>query len=116
MGSGNMVYLDIGYWVLMKVNASMGLHESRLSVKLNAMKFPLLEVNMQALTFKATVKNGMIRIPRKYQNQLPEHVKIVVFPEKQRSGEDAIERLLANPLRITNFQPLSREDIHDRSL
>jgi len=71
---------------------------------------------MQTLTFKATVKNGMIRIPQEYRNQLPERVKIVVFPEKQQYGEDTVKRLLAEPLRVSNFKPLAREEIHERSL
>ncbi len=71
---------------------------------------------MQALTFEATVKDGMIRVPRKYQNQLPKRVKVIVFLERHHSGEDAIARLLAKPLHIADFKPLSREEIHGRSL
>jgi len=71
---------------------------------------------MQTLTFKATIKDGIIRIPQKYRNQLPERVTIVVYPAEQHHGEDAIERLLRKPLRVSNFKPFSREEIYDRTL
>ncbi len=70
---------------------------------------------MQALKFKATVKNGMIRIPERYQDQIPDQVRVIIFPERRSPGDDFIADLLAHPLYRPGFRPLKREEIHDRS-
>ncbi len=69
---------------------------------------------MQALKFKATIKNGVIAIPREYRDRFPEHVSVIIIPEAKTQGEDAIDRLLSNPLNLPDFRPLSREAVHER--
>jgi len=75
---------------------------------------------MQALKFKASVKDGMIRIPTRYRAQVPAKVKIILFPlidqEKEQKKDDFIGYLLANPLIKPGFRPFSREELHGRSL
>ena len=71
---------------------------------------------MQILKFKASVKNGVIHIPKQFQQQLPERVQIIIFPETTRPKDDFIAHLLNHPLRVPDFQPLKREEIYDRAL
>ncbi|NOZ71345.1 MAG: hypothetical protein GXP38_05435 [Chloroflexi bacterium] len=71
---------------------------------------------MQILKFKASVKNGIIRVPKQFQKQLPDRVQIIIFPEASKHKEDFIAQLLKHPLHIPDFQPLRREEIYDRTL
>ncbi len=71
---------------------------------------------MKILKFKASVKDGIIRIPKQLRKQAPTRAQIIIFPEISQPKDDFIAHLLKHPLRIPDFQPLKREEIYDRTL
>jgi len=89
---------------------------------------------MLAIEFKATIKNGFIKIPDEYQQQFERQksVKVILMKEENASAmsldkddillnhpsqvtstQDLISQLLSTPLEIENFFPLKREEIYD---
>lgn len=77
---------------------------------------------MVAFEFTARIKDGVIEIPEKYRDRLrlesiDELVRIIVLTkesDKLISESNLIEQLLANPLQISDFTPLSRDESHER--
>jgi hypothetical protein len=68
---------------------------------------------MYAIEFKATVKNGVIEIPREYKEQFKSLVRVILLAdEPQTSVASLIDQLLANPLKISGFRPLTREEVY----
>ena len=70
---------------------------------------------MLAIEFKATIKNGFIKIPDEYQQQFERQksVKVILMKEETLPKQDLIGQLLSTPLEIENFFPLKREEIYD---
>ena len=72
-------------------------------------------VRMYAIEFHTTVKNGIIQIPFEYQTRFQHRVKVILLAaEEAQPTANLIDQLLAKPLRIKNFKPLSREEIYVR--
>ncbi len=70
---------------------------------------------MQAVEFQATVKNGMIEIPRKFRQGLTQQVRVIVLAEERPSQSfNLIDELMQNPLAIEGFEPLTRDEIYAR--
>ncbi len=76
---------------------------------------------MYAVEFKAKIENGVIAIPRRLKSILTDTVKVIVLKDdfgkkaiRETSRGDAIDRLLAAPLSIGDFKPLSRKEIYER--
>lgn len=70
---------------------------------------------MYTIEFQATVKNGMIEIPRKYLNKLAHRVRVILLVEENsKTTANFIDQLLAHPINISGFRPLPREEIHGR--
>lgn len=69
---------------------------------------------MEAIEFKAKIKNGVIQIPEKYKNKIGKSVKVIVMSENITKQNDIIEDLFANPIKVKSFKPLSREDMYER--
>jgi hypothetical protein len=73
------------------------------------------DVTMYAIEFHAEIKNGVIEIPKEYRNYFKDNVKVILLAEeKLPQPADMIEQLVANPLNIPDFKPLSREELHER--
>jgi hypothetical protein len=75
---------------------------------------------MNAVEFHTVVEKGSIIIPPELQGRILGPVRVIVLTEDQpekvpRTGEDAISRLLANPIRLEHFEPLTRDEIYDRA-
>ena len=74
---------------------------------------------MYAVEFKTRIKDGAITVPRKYRHLLTDAVKVIVMKEDvpeqtvMPAEMTAIDRLLAEPLRIAEFRPFSRDDMAD---
>lgn len=47
---------------------------------------------MEAISFEATIENGMIRIPSQYLAQLQPRLKVIVLPEKLEETAAEIKR------------------------
>ena len=75
---------------------------------------------MNAVEFQTIVENGSIEIPPELKGQILGPVRVIVLTEDkprkaQGNFEDAISKLLANPIRLESFEPLTRDEIYDRS-
>ena len=69
---------------------------------------------MEAIEFKSKIKNGIIQIPEKYKQKIGNTVKVIVITEKKAKQFDIIDELLANPIKLKDFSPFSREEIYER--
>ncbi len=70
---------------------------------------------MHVIEFQAIVKNGVIKIPRKYLKNLTTRVRVILLAEESRKPTaNFIDQLLANPVRVQGFHPLTREQAHAR--
>jgi hypothetical protein len=70
---------------------------------------------MHAVEFKAKVKNGVIEIPQEYKEQFKSLVRVILLAdEPETSLVNLIDQLLANPLKVNGFRPLTREEAHAR--
>jgi hypothetical protein len=78
---------------------------------------------MVAFEFTARIKDGVIEIPENYRERLRLEsidglVRIIVLTKESNkpvSESNLIEQLLANPLQISDFTPLSRDESHERN-
>ena len=80
---------------------------------------------MYAIEFHTIIKNGKIDVPEEYWERLRqqtnnEPVRVILLASEriEPTGSvetDIIEHLLANPLHISNFSLLSRDEAHERS-
>ena len=69
---------------------------------------------MYAVEFKARVADGMIQIPDPYRNQINDMVRVIVLMESPATEETYIDLLLAEPLRVPDFEPMHRDETHAR--
>lgn len=69
---------------------------------------------MQAVEFQAKIKNGKIEIPAQYQDKLKNVVRVIILTDDSEPTPNLIDQLLATPLKVKNFKPLSRADIYER--
>ncbi len=74
---------------------------------------------MNAVEFHTIVENGSIAIPPELQGQILGPVRVIVLTEdkpKKPQGrvDDAIGKLLANPIQLEDFEPMTRDEIYDR--
>ncbi len=69
---------------------------------------------MEAIEFKTRVKNGVIQIPEKYKQQLKDTVKVIILCDQKPTQKNIIDDMWKNPLKISEFTPLSREEIYER--
>jgi len=69
---------------------------------------------MEAIEFKAKIKNGTIQIPKKYKLLKGNTVKVIIISEQDTKQDDIIEKLLKNPIKLDKFSPFDREKIYER--
>ena len=73
---------------------------------------------MRAIEFQTTIKNGIIEIPREYLDNLrhlSHLVRVILLVETpSQSVVNFIDHLLACPLQVKGFRPLTREEIYVR--
>jgi hypothetical protein len=70
---------------------------------------------MYAIEFQATIKNGIIEVPRRYLGSLTERVRVILLVEEtSKTTMNFIDELLAHPVRVKGFRPLSREEVYAR--
>jgi hypothetical protein len=70
---------------------------------------------LESVEFKAKIKQGVIEIPKEYQQQLSEEVEvkvIVIQPDKQISQTGIIAELTENPLVVRGIRQLTRDDFY----
>jgi hypothetical protein len=69
--------------------------------------------SMSAIEFQTTIKDSTITIPEEYRSKIKGTVRVILLTESTQSF-DMIDHLLANPLRVVGFEPLSRNEIYER--
>jgi len=70
---------------------------------------------MYAIEFQTTVKNGIIEIPRQYLRNITNRVRVILMVEEaSKTTANFIDRLLAQPVRVKGFRPLTREEVYAR--
>jgi hypothetical protein len=70
---------------------------------------------MDIIEFQATVKDGNIKVPRKYRRSLTARVHVILLAEKSRkSTTNLIDQLLAHPVQVQGFRPMTRDEIYAR--
>jgi hypothetical protein len=79
---------------------------------------------MDAIEFRTKLRDGVIEIPRELWDRLRRHsgdeVRVIVLTAKPGTAElpggetDLIGELLAVPLSVPDFVPLSRDEAHGR--
>ena len=69
---------------------------------------------MEAIEFKAKIKNGFIRVPEKFKQKTGSNVKVIIISEQKVGQTDIIDKLLLNPIKSKDFSPFLREEIYDR--
>lgn len=79
---------------------------------------------MHVIEFRTKIKDGKIEVPKAYWERLrqesgDEQVRVILLTsERAEAGQvdvetNLIEQLLANPIRIPDFAPLSRDEAHE---
>lgn len=70
---------------------------------------------MYAIEFQTKIENGAIAVPDEYRDQFPNGVRVILLSESEsEKTDDFVDQLLANPLNIEGFRPLTRDDIYAR--
>jgi len=71
---------------------------------------------MVAVEFVTKIKEGVIEVPEAHRQRFKDNVKVILLAEEEMLEDgDVIARLLADPLDVPGFVPLTREDTHARS-
>jgi hypothetical protein len=70
---------------------------------------------MVTVQFQTKVKNGIIHIPKKYQGKFNDNVRVILRVEnKKTTSANYLDMLMARPVKVKNFQRLTREQIYAR--
>ncbi len=69
---------------------------------------------MSIVEFRATVKNGVIKVPSKYLRNLTKRVRVILLAEPAKSNAKLIDQLLEHPLHVRGFRPMIRKEIYAR--
>lgn len=69
---------------------------------------------MSPVEFETKIENGSIRVPDEYKDRFKDPVRVILLADEETPGSDLIDRLLASPLKIAGFAPLSRQEIYER--
>ncbi len=70
---------------------------------------------MVTVQFKSKIKNGVIQVPAKYRGRLRENVRVILKADLPRlKNKNYLDTLLAHPIKVKNFSPLTREQIYAR--
>jgi hypothetical protein len=91
--------------------------------KIKAKTYPMT-IMSAVVEFQAQVKDGMIVIPDQYKSSFnpAKDVQVILIQKggssiaPESSGRDGnfLQELLANPVTVENFVPLTRDQIYDR--
>ena len=70
---------------------------------------------MDTIEFRTEIKNGIIEIPSEYRKRLTKQVRVILLSEGGAvTTDNFIDVLLAHPLSVKDFRPLTREEAHAR--
>jgi hypothetical protein len=66
------------------------------------------------IEFDAQITNGTIEIPAAHRGDVVGRVHVIVLPHLATAPATKIDELLAEPLNIPGFRPLTRDEAHER--
>lgn len=66
---------------------------------------------MYAIEFQTKIENGHIEIPAEFKDRLVGCVRVIVLAEDQHAKTNLLDQLLANPIKLDHFEPLTRDKI-----
>lgn len=70
---------------------------------------------MQTIEFHTKIKNGIIQIPAKFKGKVADDVQVILISKSgKKSQPDIIDELMATPLKVKGFKPLTRDEAHAR--
>ena len=70
---------------------------------------------MQIIEFRAKTKNGIIQIPSEFMGIVAEVVQVILIAQSGKIKQlDIIDELMANPLKVEGFKPMTRDEAHAR--
>ena len=70
---------------------------------------------MQIIEFRAKTKNGIIQIPAEFMGIVAEDVQVILIAQSGKIKQlDIIDELMANPLKVDGFKPMTRDEAHAR--
>ncbi len=69
---------------------------------------------MAAIEFEARIDNGSIPVPEEYRDRLKGIVRVRIVDKEAASEGSMIDELLAEPIVISDFRPLTRVEIYAR--
>jgi len=70
---------------------------------------------METVQFKTKIKNGIIEVPKKYQGKFKDNVRVILVAESTKAkAVYYLDELMAHPLKVKGFRPLTREEAHTR--
>lgn len=69
---------------------------------------------VEAIEFRAKVTDGRIALPEEHRERIKGVVRVIVLAEENAAAFDMIDYLLANPLSVEAFNPLTREEVYER--
>lgn len=68
---------------------------------------------MQAIEFQAKVEDGVIIVPEQHRGEMiGQQVRVIILTEDKPEPYDIITELINNPLQISDFKPLTRDEIY----
>ena len=71
---------------------------------------------METIQFRTRIKNGIIQVPKKYQGKFKDNVRVILVVESSKAkAVNYLDELMAHPLKVKGFRPLTREESHARS-
>ena len=70
---------------------------------------------MVTIQFKSKIKNGVIEVPKKYRGKLRDDVRVILKAETPKGkSKNYLDKLIAHPIKVKNFSPMTREQIYAR--
>ena len=71
---------------------------------------------METVQFRTKIKNGIIEVPKKYQGKFKDNVRVILVVESTKAKAiNYLDELMAHPLKVKGFRPLTREEAHARN-
>jgi len=69
---------------------------------------------MATVQFQARIKNDVIKVPKRYQGKF-DKVRVILRAEgKKALAKNYLDQLMENPVKVKNFQRLTREQAFAR--
>jgi hypothetical protein len=75
---------------------------------------------MHTIHFQTKIRNGTIEIPREHRQLLQlqgvdDTVRVVIIMTERQPDTNLIDHLMAHPIAIGDFVPLTRDELHERN-